>query len=170
MGSSPFITGGKASSMNTVLVFLAVVAFAAAEPELWGVYGYGLGHYGLGYGYPYRTVGYHGLGHGISYIANSGGAIHAVGKRAAEPEPEPEADPAAWYYGGHGYGYGYGHGYYGYGYPYNTVDTMAWDTTEDTTGTVSDTDTGVKCNANFLPVIRISVSKFKRIYLTGCWN
>merc|ERR1712080_307492 len=96
MGSSPFITGGKASSMNTVLVFLAVVAFAAAEPEPWGVYGYGLGHYGLGYGYPYRTVGYHGLGHGISYIANSGGAIHAVGKRAAEPEPEPEADPAAW--------------------------------------------------------------------------
>merc|ERR1712080_641537 len=114
MGSSPFITGGKASSMNTVLVFLAVVAFAAAEPEPWGVYGHGLGHYGLGYGYPYRTVGYHGLGHGISYIANSGGAIHAVGKRAAEPEPEPGADPAAWYYGGHGYGYGYGHGYYGW--------------------------------------------------------
>merc|ERR1719211_940097 len=107
--------------MNTVFVFLSVLAFAAAEP--WGTTYYRpyLG-YGLGY------AGY-GLGHGVGYVANSGGAVHVVGKRSAEPEPAAEPDPAAWYYGGyghHGYGYGhryYGHGYYGrgygyYGYPY----------------------------------------------------
>merc|ERR1711981_449494 len=131
MGSSPFITGGKTVSMNTVFVFLSVLPFAAAEPEPWGTtyyrpyLGYGLGYAGYGLG---GYAGY-GLGHGVGYVANSGGAVHVVGKRSAEPEPTAEADPAAWYYGGyghHGYGYGhryYGHGYYGrgygyYGYPY----------------------------------------------------
>merc|ERR1719186_383811 len=92
--------------MNTVFVFLSVLAFAAAEPEPWGTTYYR----------PY--VGY-GLGHGgVGYVANSGGALHVVGKRSAEPEPAAEPDPAAWYYGGYGHGYGYGHRYYGHGYGY----------------------------------------------------
>jgi len=107
-----------------------------------GHYGYGrsLGYarygYGLGYGYGYPYYGY-----GARYVANSGGALHVVAKRSADPEPaaDPEADPEAdpWYYysglgyGGYGYGrYGYAglHGYAGhyglgysryYGYPYS---------------------------------------------------
>merc|ERR1711881_214301 len=45
---------------------------------------------------------------------NSGGAIHAVGKRSAEPEPEAKADTFWGYYGGWA---GYRR-YYGYGRPY----------------------------------------------------
>merc|ERR1712227_295372 len=54
-------------------------------------------YYG-GYGYPY-AYNYAPVAHAVvkpyTYYANSGGAVHIVKKR--EAEPEAEADPNAWY-------------------------------------------------------------------------
>jgi len=81
------------------------------HPYTYGYYG-GLSHYYAPY--TYAAVG----SYPYAYYANSGGAIHAVGKRSAEPEPEAKADPHYGYYG-----YGGWRGYYGgwrgyYGRPY----------------------------------------------------
>ena len=46
---------------------------------------------------------------GVGYVANSGGALHIVGKR----EAEPAANPHYGYSHGHGLGY-HGHGVYGH--------------------------------------------------------
>merc|ERR1711881_637923 len=70
-------------------------------PYTYGLYG-GLSHYYAPYTY---TTPY-------AYHGNSGGAIHAVGKRSAEPEPEAKADPH------YSYGYGGWGRYYGYRRPY----------------------------------------------------
>merc|ERR1712242_92183 len=57
------------------------------HPYTYGYYG-GLSHYYAPYTY---TTPY-------AYYANSGGAVHAVGKRSAEPKAEAEADPHYPYY------------------------------------------------------------------------
>jgi len=79
------------------------------HPYTYGYYG-GLSHYYAPYTY---TTPY-------AYYANSGGAIHAVGKRSAEPEPEANPDAHYPYYGWGGWGryYGYRRPYWGryYGY------------------------------------------------------
>merc|ERR1711974_481235 len=73
---------------------------AEAEPEADPYYLYS-SYYGY---HPYT----------YAYYANSGGAIHAVGKRSAEPGPEAKADPHSYYgYGGWGRYYGYRRPYWG---------------------------------------------------------
>jgi len=65
-----------------------------------------------------------------SYVANSGGALHVVNKREADPEADADADAAYHFYGyphhygayrfGHHYGYNRYRAYNGYyGYPYS---------------------------------------------------
>jgi len=92
--------------------------FAEAEPEADPYYLYSsyYGHHPYTYGY------YGGLSHyyapytyttPYAYYANSGGAIHAVGKRSAEPKAEAEADPHYPYYGYGGWRGYYGRPYYG---------------------------------------------------------
>merc|ERR1711872_116722 len=113
-----------------MLIFLALAAFVAADPEAkadaeadpyyYGGYGYG--------GYGLRSYGGYGYGgYGRGYY---GGYRGYYGKREAEAEPEAKAEADPYYYGGYGrsYGYGlrsyggygyyggYGRGYYGYGY------------------------------------------------------
>ena len=76
-------------------------------------YGYGLGYggyYAGYYGYPYAYAGsYYAAPY---YYANSGGAVHIVGKREAGAEPDAEAQPDAeadpHYYGWYGRRYGWG--------------------------------------------------------------
>jgi len=142
-GTGVYAIGHKLNTVSVPVVHALGKRSAEAEPEAdpyllyGGLGGYGLG-YGLGYGYGgyglgYSRLytglglGYHGYGLGYGYYANSGGAVHAVGKRSADAEPEadPEADPYFYYGYGHGYGYrhyGYGHhgysGYYGHAYRY----------------------------------------------------
>merc|ERR1719251_170640 len=144
-----------------IAILVALVAFVAAEPEADAdaYYGYGLGHYGLGYhgiasyspsasvhvgghaaaAVPAIAGGYAAAGR---YVANSAGVVH-VAKRSADAEPEAEADADAYYgyglgYYGHGYGlgYGYGHrlGYYGQGYGlgYRHMADTVWDTPDIT--------------------------------------
>merc|ERR1712055_1026712 len=103
------------------LIFLALAAFVAADPEAKAdakadPYYYG-GYGGYGYG-GLRSYGYG--GYGLGY-----GGYGYYGKREAEAEPEAKAEADPYYYGGYGgygrsYGYGglrsYGYGGYGLGY------------------------------------------------------
>jgi hypothetical protein len=88
--------------------------------------GLGYGNYGFpyntgGYQYPLATYATSPLATvsavrdaaSPSYVANSGGAVHIVNKREADPEAD-----AYHYYGNPGHHYGYGYGHYGYGHRY----------------------------------------------------
>merc|ERR1711994_558621 len=84
------------------------------HPYTYGYFG-GLSHYYAPY-YTHAAVGTY----PYAYYANSGGAIHAVGKRSAEPNAEANPDAHYPYYGWGGWGryYGYRRPYWGryYGY------------------------------------------------------
>lgn len=126
--------------MRVLLCIAAFLASISADPDPWytrrGYYSghrhgltrnYAQGLYGLGYGYGglgYGGLGIGGLGSGVGYVANSGGALHVVGrkKRSDGQEDEesvsgPNADPDSWYrrYGYLGYPHGGYGGYLGYG-------------------------------------------------------
>ena len=83
----------------------------------YGVYGYGVPHYGYGRYYGFPGVAGH-PGFATSFEARS---PQGIGKRSADAEADADAEAHYGYYG-YGYNRAYGYGYpraygYGYGYP-----------------------------------------------------